>query len=177
MFAVRLHILIVLAMAISGCGVQFGKYQGSGGYFDLLSPDFGILAIDRGSPWGSSEPEHNLLYIVMLCPGVKVHPPLGSSQSTGRFTSSQYCWWSTDSGQLTFSYSWNRVFDSVRVVGFTFDRASGNAFIARRSADGLWSVKQLSNVSEALDSSEALNQIKQQMAQDRYIAALSLPYR
>jgi hypothetical protein len=136
----------------------------------------GILALQRGRPFGSSGSDENLLYIVMICPGLKAHPPLGSSQEMVTFTSSQHCWWSTNSGKIEFSYTWNRLFDSVRIVGFNFDRAAGNAFVARREIGGQWSVQQLAHVSGAVDVSEALRQIQRQIPQDRYVAGLSLPY-
>jgi hypothetical protein len=174
---VRLRFITVAAVAatLSSCGVQLGKFTSSGG-FAGLEPEFGILAYERGSPWGSSGPDKNLLYIVVICPGVKVHPPSGSAQQIGRFTSSQRCWWSTDSGQIEFSYSWNRVFDSVRILGFGFDRAAGNAFVARRTSNGRWAVEQLAYVSTDLTLSEALRQIQRQLPQDRSVGGLTLAY-
>ncbi len=177
MRAVRLRFMTLAAVAatFSGCGIQLGKFTSSGG-FTALGPEFGILAYERGRPWESSGPDKNLLYIVVICPGVKAHPPSGSSGEIGRFTSSQHCWWSTNSGRIEFSYNWNRVFDSVQILGFSFDRTAGNAFVARRTTAGRWTVEQLASVPTDVSLTDALRQIQHQLPQDRSVALLTLLY-
>ena len=52
----RLILPFALAVILSGCGMQFGKYTEIGGSFDVLSPGFGVIAIRLGRPFGSSDP-------------------------------------------------------------------------------------------------------------------------
>jgi hypothetical protein len=152
----------------------FGKYTGTGGSLDFLRPGFGVIAIGLGRPFGSSDADRPLLYVVELWPGVSVHTPNSSSQSMGNFVSSQSGWWSTDSGSVSFSYSWNRIFDSVSIAGHRFDRGAGNTFVVRHDSEGHLSVRQLSDISGAANASEALQQIKRQMPHDDYVASLVL---
>jgi hypothetical protein len=171
---VRFVSVIALAAALCGCGMQLGKYTVSSAGFNLLEPEFGMIAIDRGNRWGASSPDENLLCIVALCPGAKCRPPSDSSSADVMFTSSRRYSWTTESGKLAFSYRWNRSTDAVEIAGSRFSRAAGNVFIARCDGHGAWRVQQLSNINPTVDAHGVLREIQQKLPEDTYIASLSI---
>ena len=169
----RTTVAITVALALSGCGLQLGKYTVSGSTFDLLEPEFGMIAIDRGTRWGAASPDQNLVCIVALCPGAKIRPPSDSWNSNWMFTSSSGYSWTTEDRKVNFSYSWNRLSDNIDIAGSHFNRFAGNAFVARCDAQGEWRVQQISSVT-AVDPHDALRQIQRQLPDDSYIASLSI---
>jgi hypothetical protein len=166
-------LLITLALILCSCGLQLGKYTVSGSGFNVLEPGFGIIAMVHGRPFAASTPDQTLLCIIALCPDLKTGPGGDSSSSAWTFTSSARYSWPTQSGKLTFGYSWNRATDKVEIADSHFSRAAGNVYVARCDGGGGWRVQQLSAVT-ALDAREALREIQQKLPEDRYIAQLSI---
>lgn len=170
----RLIPLMTAAITLCSCGMQLGKYTVSSAGFHLLQPEFGVIAIDRGTPFGSSSPDQNLLCIVLLCPGAKTHSPNDSSSADVMFTSSRTYNWSTDSGELSFSYRWDRRSDTVEIGGSRFSRSSGDTFIAHCDGHGSWRIQQLSDISAGVDASGALREIQKKLPDDPFVASLSI---
>jgi hypothetical protein len=164
----------IFAITAPGCGVQVGRYTCQRSGYDLLKPDFGIISMDRGNPFGHSGTPYNLLCVVMLCPGLKPKPPGDSSRSDGMIISTRYFKWSTNAGNIVFTYYWNRLSDKVTIAGSTFSRLEGNSFLARRTGDGEWSVQQLKAVAGDATSAEALVQLQRQLPDNKLLLSFSV---
>lgn len=165
------------ASCLAGCGIQLGKYSSSGSFFDPLKPDFGIISIDRGTPaLRSSEKSQNLLAVILWCPGLETGPPSGSSQTNGTFVTTRKFWWTTGSGSVDFTYSWNRVSDKVTIAGRQFDRTNGNGFVVLRKFSGRWSVRQVSDIPPWDDARGVLRAFQRKLPRSDFVADLSIPF-
>lgn len=167
----------LLALCLTGCGVQLGKYTSSGSFFDPLEPDFGIISIDRGAAvLSSSETNENLIAVILWCPGIKTRRPSGSSQMNGAFVTTRRFWWTTESGRLDFAYSWNRISDEISIAGRQFDRIRGNGFLVLRDRSDDWSVRQISDIPPRDDARGVLRAFQRKMPNDDFVAKLSVPF-
>ncbi len=140
--------LTAIALCAAGCGgAQEGKYANSGNREVAVLPGVGSILIARGAALRDSAivgPEENLLYVLVVCPGLE-GGSTGGRSNVGRFTSEYWRRWSTSAGEISLAFSWNRVTDTVHIAGREYDRGHGNAFVVRRdAATGAWSAYQVS---------------------------------
>jgi hypothetical protein len=172
------RILVVIALCAAGCGgAQEGKYANSSNREAAVIPHVGLVLIARGAALRSSAlvgPEVNLLYVLVVCPGLQGESA-GARSNVGRFTSEYSHTWSTSAGDVSFSFSWDRVTDTVHIARGEYARARGNAFVVRRdAATALWSAQQRSNIGSQVNLSEALRQIQSQLSGDPVITSLAI---
>lgn len=172
----RLLALLTLCLLASSC--ELGQFAVSNSLCQGLFPQTCELWLIRGGPINSfgqrRGSDQTLLCVLVLCPGVEPHGSSGIHDD-GIFSSRYSSTWSTDSGDVSFSFTWNRQSDTMSVLGFHFRRSAGNALLVRRDSKGVWSAQQLSNISSDADSAKALKEMQQQIPDDPLIASLNMP--
>ncbi len=165
-------------MCAAGCGgAQGGKFANTSNRESTIVPNVGFILIARGAPLRHSAvtgPEANLLYVLVVCPGMQGELT-GTRSNIGRFTSDYWHSWSTPLGEVSLSFIWDRVADTVHLAASDYQREHGNAFIVRRDPTvGTWRAQQLSSIDPQLSAAEALREIQFQAADDPAITSLAI---
>lgn len=162
-----------LLVLLVGCGVQRGLFSTSGERSHALLPHPGLIDIVSGHALrGDDTSDQNLLYLVMVLPGLKARGS-GSSGDYGTYVTTLKFHWETDSGSVSVLVRWNRQRDTVSVSNQTFVRSKGNVLLVRREADGALIAKQIGSLALG-NGYTVLDYLRQQLPTDELIASLQL---
>jgi hypothetical protein len=160
-----------------GCGAQRGLFTTSGEHSQALSPDVGCIDIVSGSALkprsGDDTSDQNLLYLVIVLPGLKARGS-GSSSDYGKYGTTLTFHWETETGRTSVPVQWDRQRDTVSVSNQTFVRSKGNVFVVRWEAAGALRAKQVASIGPHADCSAVLDHLRQQLPNDELIASLQL---
>ncbi len=168
----------ILFLCIASCGVQRGKYSNSSHQAYALVPHPGLIEIVRGAGLAAGFSvvgrEENLLYVVVVCPGIR--GGLSASRNNfGKFSSDYSYTWSTDAGEISANFLWDRQSDTVHIAGVDYHRDAGNTLVLRREpGTGRWSARQLSSIGPQLNAIQALQQVQSQLPNDATITSLAI---
>lgn len=166
-----------LLVLMCGCGAQRGLSTTSGEHSQALSPDVGCIDIVSGSALkrrsGADASEQNLLYLVIVLPGLKARGS-GSSGDYGTYVTTLTFHWETETGSASVPVQWDRQRDTVSVSKQTFVRSKGNVFLVRREASGALTAKQVASLGPHANCSAVLHHLRQQLPNDELIASLQL---
>jgi hypothetical protein len=162
----------LLALLIIGCGVQRGRFVTTGDRSIALS-QVGVVDIVEGFSNDKDAVSQDLIYVLVVCPDVKVHGS-GSGIDMEKYLKTRNYSWNTESGKISIQVSWNRDSDVVVIGGEKFGRNKGNVFVVRRKASGEIVGQQLPGLGTHADFSEVLGHVQQQMTNDQFIASLKL---
>ena len=162
-----------LLILLAGCDVQRGLFSTSGERSQALLPHPGCIDVVSGQPLtGGDTSDQNLLYLVIVLPGLKARGS-GSSSDYGTYVTTLTFHWETDTGSVSVPVHWDRQRDTVSVSKQTFVRSKGNVLVVRREADGALTAKQMGSLVHA-DGPAVLAHLRQQLPNDELIASLQL---
>ena len=162
-----------LLVLMVGCGAQRGLFSTSGEHSQALLPHPGCIDIVSGQALsGDDTSDQNLLYLVIVLPGLKARGS-GSSSDYGKYVTTLTFHWETDTGSVSVPVQWDRQRDTVSVSNQTFVRSKGNVLVVRREADGALTAKQMGSLAHA-NGSAVLQHLRQQLPNDELIASLRL---
>ena len=170
-------LFLVVAFAIVGCDVQRGRFSTSGDRSQALSPEVGCIDIVSGhgcKPFNTTNSdEQHLLYVVIVCPGVRAQGSSSSSQYDKHDTTLNHTW-NTTAGLIAIAVRWDRQADTVSIGKQEFMREHGNLFIVRCEAGGVTTCRQLTGLGSHAGCQEVLQFIRKQLPKDRLVASLTL---
>jgi hypothetical protein len=162
-----------LLVLMVGCGVQRGLFSTSGEHSQALLPHPGCIDIVSGQALsGDDTSDQNLLYLVIVLPGLKARGS-GSSSDYGKYVTTLTFHWETEAGSVSVPVQWDRQRDTVLVSHQTFVRCRGNVLVVRREADGALTARQMDSLSH-VNGSAVLQHLRQQLPNDELIASLRL---
>src|SRR5437870_5551162 len=162
-----------LLVLLVGCGVQRGLFSTSGERSQALSPYPGCIDVVSGQALsGADTSDQNLLFLVIVLPGIKARGA-GSSSDYGTYVTTLTFHWETDTGSVSVPVRWDRQRDTVSVSNQTFVRSKGNVLVVRREADGALTAKQMGSLVHA-NGNAVLDHLRQQLPNDELIASLKL---
>ena len=173
------YLLLLLGVSVFevSCGPRY--VAPSGKSMDLTS-DSGVFWIipgnellDGGRTMG---PQENLIYLLIVCPHLKVVEH-GTGSTHGVRVNSYYSFWKSAGGEVSISLDWNKRTDKVIIGKEQFNRKVGNVFVVVRQPTGNIMTRQLSGLGSNADASAALTFIKNQIANDAVIANVRIPAR
>jgi hypothetical protein len=165
-------LLLIVALAITGCDVQRGRFVSTGDTFEALSSPVGSLDIVDGYEKGGMD-DQQILYVLIVTPSVEVH---GSSSGSdfGQYVTTLHHSWITEKGIFTGSISWNRQADLVTIGNQQFVREKGDIFLVRLNAAGEISGQQFASPGSHISFQEVLKYIRQQLPNDALISSAKL---
>jgi hypothetical protein len=170
-------LLFLFAVGFIGCDEQHGRFYMSGeSYTAFRSNVGGVDIVDGYSAQPINETDGNeqhLLYILIICPGVRAHSSTSSSDSGRYFSTLDYSW-DTENGKISMQVQWNRDSDTVAIGDQKFDRNKGNVLVVRRETNGKIVGEQLSSLGTHAAFSEVLYHVQQKLTNDQLIASLEL---
>ncbi|SRR6266498_5036836 len=171
------HALIAgVALCILGCRPAPGV--GTHWRSCAVSPELGLIAFTSSPLVGSNsgvivDPHAEFCCVLVVLPGRRGGLSSSKDEDVGRSTHSTYTF-RTDTGQISFEYSWERYNDIVDIAGGRYSRAAGNLFVARYQPTGQWTVQQLGTIRHVGAPTDALEEIQRQLPDDPLIASLSI---
>jgi hypothetical protein len=165
-------IIFLLALAIIGCDVQRGRFVTKGGRSAALS-QVGLVDIVEGYSNDKDSLFQDLIYVLVICPDVKVHGS-GSGIDMEKYVTTLNYSWDAESGKISIQVRWNRDSDIVTIGDKKFDRDKGNVFIVRRQTNGEIVGQQLPSLGTHAAFSEVLRHVQQQLTNDQFIASLKM---
>jgi len=167
---------LALLVLMAGCGVQRGLFCTTGGQSQALSPIPGCIDIVSGRALsGADTSDQNLLYLVIVLPGLQTRGS-GSSSDYGTYVTTLLFHWETGTGSVSIPVQWDRQRDTVSVSNQTFVRSKGNVFVVRREADGALTATQAGSLAHG-NAPMVLRHLREQSPQDELIASLRLQGR
>ena len=169
--------IIAVAVILVGCGRPKFIAPSSGGV--ELATHNGFLWTIPGNPVlddGTMGAQHNLLYVLVVCPDLAASEK-GTETRYGGRVNSYIARWTTSGGPVAVAVDWDKHADTVTVGGQTFGRATGNVFVVKRQHAGALSLIQLSSATQDLSAEGALRYIQAQLTNDTTITAIRLPQR
>jgi hypothetical protein len=172
-----ISLLSVMALGIVGCDVQRGRFSTSGDSSEAFLSHLGCIEIVSGSgskPFNTVDSdEQNLLYLLIVCPGVQVHGS-GSSSDYGEYITTLNHSWDTEAGTISVKVCWDRQSDTVSIGKDEFARDKGNVFVVQFDAGGKMAAQQLASLGPHVGFQEALQNIQRQLSNDGLITSLKL---
>ena len=171
-----LMILALAAAAMPGCGVQRGRFTATGERSVAVLPVPGFVQIVSGygpAPDGTTNSPQNLLYLLVICPGIQVQGS-GSSTDYGEKTTRINHTFETPAGILSLPVIWDRQADTVEVGGRVYPRERGNVFLVRREPNGKLESQQLPDLGPSADFPDVLRHVREHTTNDSLLASLKL---
>ena len=132
---------IVLLLMTAGCdsGIQKGRFAVERERSLSLASHTGCLCIISGHSLSQDDqiggPLQDLIYLVIVCPGVYSQGSDSSSQHKDYHSTFTYTW-KDKLGQVPVSICWNRRTDTITIGGQEFKRGNGNVFVVRHPRGG-----------------------------------------
>jgi len=169
--------LVAIALVIAGCSGQRGQFVSSNVKSAAFATTTGYLEIVTGNRTtafgGAADPEQNLLYLIIVCPGMQVK---GSQDNVNHdtYTTELSHVWTNETGRASVRVAWDRRRDEVRIVDRTFSRKKGNAFLVHRQTNGDFSAQQLADLGPTADFEGALRLARKQNPNDKLLGELQL---
>jgi hypothetical protein len=167
-------LLCMLIFGLAGCDVQDGRFVTTGDEsYPLLSPVGSIDIVDGEERNAALVNDQHLLYILVIAPDIQEH---GSSSGSdyGKYVTTLSHTWTTEKGELSVSFSWDRQTDTVTIGKQKFIRTNGDVFVARINTNGEVSRQQLANISPHPNCQMVLQYIQQQLPNDKLISSIQL---
>lgn len=165
-------IIFLLALAIIGCDVQRGRFVTTGDRAAALS-QVGLVDIVEGYSNDKDYVFQDLIYVLVVCPDIKVHGS-GSGIDMEKYLTTLNYFWDAESGKISIQVQWNRDLDVVSIGNKKFDRGKGNVFVVRRETSGEIVGQQLPSLGTHAAFSEVLNHVQQQLTNDQFITSLKM---
>jgi len=116
--------------------------------------------------------EENLLYLMIICSGVKSGPVQsngGGIEGYPMSTPMIYYEWGTTAGTARVTIDWDTSSGVVTIGDQKFDRAKGNTFFIERKPDGKLSAKQCGILGPAATFSEVAARVRQTLPDDEVV--------
>src|ERR1039458_8674742 len=171
-------LLLVIAFGLIGCGAQRGRFLTTGSQEAPLSPETGSIDIVDGYSTkafkGTNAVPRHLLYVVIVCPGVQ-ELGMSSGADYGEYITTLDHRWSTKTGVVAASVSWDRRTDTVEIGKQKFSRDKGNVFIVRCEPNKEVVGQQLTSLVPNAGFHQVLDHVRQQLPNDEFIGSLKLP--
>jgi hypothetical protein len=170
--------LTAIALCAAGCGgAQEGKYANSGNREVAVLPGVGSILIARGAALRDSAivgPEENLLYVLVVCPGLE-GGSTGGRSNVGRFTSEYWRRWSTSAGEISLALAGTA--SRIQCTLLAGSMIAGMAMLSwfavmQRQAPGLHI--RCRGIGPQLTPADALRQIQSQLSDDPVISSLGI---
>ena len=120
-------IIFLLALVVIGCDVQRGRFVTTGHRSAALS-QVGLVDIVEGYSKDKDALFQDLMYVLVVCPDVKVHGS-GSGIEMGKYSTTLNYSWDAESGQISIQVQWNRDSDIIAIGDKKYARDKGNVFI------------------------------------------------
>ena len=165
-------VIFLLALAISGCDVQRGRFVTTGSRSTALA-QVGLIDIVEGYSNDKDALSQDLIYVLVVCPDVKVHGS-GSGTDMGKYSTAFNYSWDAESGKISIQVQWNRDSDIVSIGDKNFARDSGNVFVVQREASGEIVGRQLPSLGTHTSFPEVLRHVQQHLTNDQFITSLKL---
>jgi len=155
-----------------GCDAQRGHFSTTGDRSTSLS-QVGLVDIVEGHSNDKDAPSQDLMYVLVVCPGVEAHGSSSGIKMEQYLTILNYSW-NTGSSGISVQVQWNRDSDIVSIGDKSFARDKGNVFVVRREAGGKIAGQQLSSLGMHAAFPEVLRHAQQELTNDQLIASLKL---
>lgn len=168
----RKFILIILVFGLIGCNVQRGRFSTTGDRSAALS-QVGLVDIVEGYSNEKDAIFQDLIYVLVVCPDVKVHGS-GSGIDMEKYLTTLNYSWDAESGKISIQVQWNRNSDIVAIGDKKFARDKGNVFVVRRETNGEIIGQQLPSLGTHAAFSEVLRHVQRQLTNDQLITSLQL---
>jgi hypothetical protein len=176
----RTNILIIctIALAMTGCGQQRGRFTTTGSQYGALLPAIACIEIVDGE---EVEPSQNsivglqhLLYVVIVYPGAKQKTSEKASGNFDTYVTTLEHSWVTEDGLIKATIKWDRQADTVAIGKQRFNRKDGDVFILRMGANKEFIGQQLGRLGPRADFKEVLRYVREQQPEDKPISLLKL---
>lgn len=168
---------LALMLLMVGCELESkDRFISNSAKSIYFTPSSGVLWIVPGTEvykGGRTGAQCNLIYLVVLCPGIIVNGKGGSTEY-GENNNTYISRWVTDKSVVEVSVSWNKAADSIHVGREKFSRRDGNTFLVLRDPKGKISVTQLKGPGKDLQPVEIIELLEQQLKDDRAKSVLRL---
>ena len=165
-------IIFLLALVIIGCDVQRGRFVTTSDRSAALS-QVGLVNIVEGYSNDKDAISQDLMYVLVVCPDVKVHGS-GSGIDMQKYVTTLNYSWDAESGKISMQVQWNRDSDVVAIGDKKYARDKGNVFVVRRETNGEIVGQQLPSLGAHAGFSEVLHRVQQQLTNDQFIASLKM---
>jgi hypothetical protein len=171
---IPLVLLLAIMMVFSfGCDGQRGKFLTVGVTSKGFSSFRGCIDIISGCVNQKNTMQENLLYLVILRPGMQERNTDGG-QVFGKYITTIDHRWDTDGGTYTVSVGWNRQNDTVDIGKQKFERAKGSLFVVCLESNMTSVAQQLPNPGFNVGFQQVLDYVRHQLPDNKSLESLKL---
>lgn len=174
----RILVLCLLTvMWVPACGEYSGHFCATGTESTRSTTDVGALiivngrSVENGRATGS---EQNLVYLMVICSGVKPGPTQGVGggiEGNPMSNPKIYSEWETTSGTARVSLDWETHSDTISIGDEKFNRKNGNTFFIERKTDGRLVAQQCGNLGPAANFSQVAAKIREMLKDNNIVGS------
>jgi hypothetical protein len=162
-----------LCLVTAGCDIQRGHFVTTGDRSAALLSQVGLIEIVEGYSNDSDAVYQDLIYLLVVCPGVQTHGN-GSGIDMGKYVTTLNYSWNAEPEGISIQLQWDREADIVYIGNRKFERARGDVFVVKRLSNGELECHQLPSLGKHADFLKVLTHIQQEMRGDELITSLQL---